>query len=287
MLAIYKKELRSYFNSMIGYVFIAFFLLIIGIFFTVYNFFYGYADFEYTLSSTTFIFALLIPLLTMRVIAEENRQKTDQLLLTAPISATSIVLGKLLALVTIFVLPMLITCFYPLILSKYGVVTFSTAYVGILAFTLLGAAYLSIGLFISSLTESQVVAAVISFGVFLFTILMDGISSMLPSNYKSAVFIFTALILVLCFILYRMMHNLTLSVILGLLIEAGLLLIYILKPTLLDGSVANIFGWLSVTTRFTNFDMGILDVSALVYYISVIGLFSFLTVQVIKKKRWS
>jgi ABC-2 type transport system permease protein len=84
-----------------------------------------------------------------------------------------------------------------------------------------------------------------------------------------------------------MMHNLTLSVILGLLIEAGLLLIYILKPTLLDGSVANIFGWLSVTTRFTNFDMGILDVSALVYYISVIGLFSFLTVQVIKKKRWS
>jgi ABC-2 type transport system permease protein len=287
MLAIYKKELRSYFNSMIGYVFIAFFLLIIGIFFTVYNFFYGYADFEYTLSSTTFIFALLIPLLTMRVIAEENRQKTDQLLLTAPISATSIVLGKLLALITIFALPMLITCFYPLILSKYGVVTFSTAYVGILAFTLLGAAYLSIGLFISSLTESQVVAAVISFGVFLFTILMDGISSMLPSNNKSAVFIFTALILVLCFILYRMMHNLTLSVILGLLIEAGLLLIYILKPTLLDGSVANIFGWLSVTTRFTNFDMGILDVSALVYYISVIGLFSFLTVQVIKKKRWS
>ncbi len=287
MLAIYKKELRSYFNSMIGYVFIAFFLLIIGIFFTVYNFFYGYADFEYTLSSTTFIFALLIPLLTMRVIAEENRQKTDQLLLTAPISATSIVLGKLFALITIFVLPMLITCFYPLILSKYGVVTFSTAYVGILAFTLLGAAYLSIGLFISSLTESQVVAAVISFGVFLFTILMDGISSMLPSNNKSAVFIFTALIVVLCFILYRMMHNLTLSVILGLLIEAGLLLIYILKPMLLDGSVANIFGWLSVTTRFTNFDMGILDVSALVYYISVICLFSFLTVQVIKKKRWS
>src|SRR5690606_17411298 len=101
MLAIYKKELRSYFTSMIGFVFIAFFLVIIGIYFTIYNLLMGYANFEYTLSGITFIFVLLVPLLTMRLMAEENKQKTDQLLLTSPLSAFSIVMGKFLAVFSI------------------------------------------------------------------------------------------------------------------------------------------------------------------------------------------
>jgi len=287
MLAIYKKELRSYFNSMIGYVFMAFFLLIVGIFFAVQNLANFYPDFEYTLSSITFIIALLVPLLTMRLMAEENKQKTDQLLFTAPVTATAIVVGKLLAVLTIFTLPMLITCFYPLILTQFGTVTLATAYAGILAFTLLGAAYLSIGLFISSLTDSQVVAAVVSFCIFLFTILMGGIANAIPSDHKTAVGVFTIIIFIICFILYRMMRNLTVAVVAGLVAEAGLVGAFLLKPTLLDGAVGKVFGWISVTSRFSNFDLGIFDVSAVVYYISVIVLFVFLTVQVIKKKRWS
>lgn len=287
MLAIYKKELRSYFNSMIGYVFLAFFLVIIGVYFYVMNFMYGYADFEYTLSSITFIFVLLTPLLTMRLMAEENKQKTDQLLLTSPVTASSIVVGKLLAVVTIFAAAMLVTCFYPLILSQYGTVTFATAYSAIFAFVVLGAAYLSIGLFISSLTESQVVAAVISFVVFLLTLLMEGIANYISSDNKTAVVVFTILIVIICFILYRMMRNLTVAVVIGIFGEAALLLVYSLKPTLLDGSVGNMFGWISVTSRYENFSLGIFDITGIVYYLSVCFLFVFLTVQVIKKKRWS
>ncbi|HWT76503.1 MAG TPA: ABC transporter permease, partial [Mobilitalea sp.] len=243
--------------------------------------------FEYTLSSITFIFVLLTPLLTMRLMAEENKQKTDQLLLTSPVTATSIVVGKLLAVVTIFGSVMLVTCFYPLILSHYGTVTLATAYSAILAFVLLGAAYLSMGLFISALTESQVIAAVISFVAFLFTLLMQGIANMIPSDNKTAVGIFTLIIIVIGVILYRMMRNLTVSVILGVLAEAGLLAVYFVKPTLLDGSVGNLFGWISVVSRFDNFKLGLFDVSGIVYYLSICVLFVFLSVQVIKKKRWS
>lgn len=287
MLAIYKKELRSYFNSMIGYVFMAFFLVIIGIFFTVYNMLYGYSNFEGTLSSITFIFVLLVPLLTMRLMAEENKQKTDQLLFTSPISATSIVVGKLLAVFTIFALVMLITCLFPIIMTLYGTVGLASAYAGILAFTMLGAAYLSIGLFISSMTDSQVVAAVVSFVVFLITLLMEGLAGILPSDNKTAVMVFTLVILLICLLLYRMMHNLTIAVTGGIIAEAGLVALYLLKPALLDGSVKNVFGWISVTSRFDNFNLGIFDVSGIVYYLSVTILFAFLTVQVIKKKRWS
>jgi ABC-2 type transport system permease protein len=287
MLAIYKKELRSYFTTMIGYVFIAFFLVIIGIYFYVQNLYYGYANFEYTLSSITFIFVLLAPLLTMRLMAEENKQKTDQLLYTSPLKATSIVMGKFLAVFTVFVLVMVITCTYPLIISQYGVVPYATAYASIFGFTLLGGAYLAIGLFISSLTESQVVAAVISFIAFLFTVLMDGIASVLPTDNKSAFVIFTAILLIVCLILYRMMHNLTVAIGIGILGEVGLTVIYLLKPTLFDGSIVKVFGWLSVITRYDQFYYGIFDVSGIVYYLSITFLFTFLTTQVIKKKRWS
>ncbi len=287
MLAIYKKELRAYFNSFIGYVFMALFLAVFGVYFFATNLMSGYAHFEYTLSSITFIFVLIAPLLTMRLMAEENKQKTDQLLFTSPATATSIVVGKLLAVLSLFVMIMLIICLYPLIMSLYGTVPLAPAYASILAFTLLGAAYLSIGLYISSLTENQIVAAVISFVVFIFTMLMEGIASLLPSDNKSALVIFTIILLIICMILHSMMHNLTISVLVGAIGEAALVSMYLLKPTLYEGSVAKVFGWFSVSSRFNNFASGVFDVSGIIYYISITCLFTFLTVQVIKKKRWS
>lgn len=287
MLAIYKKELRSYFTSMIGFVFIAFFLVIIGIYFTIYNLLLGYANFEYTLSGITFIFVLLVPLLTMRLMAEENRQKTDQLLLTSPLSAFSIVMGKFLAVFSIFLIVMLITCTYPIIMMKYGTISTATSYAAIFGFMLLGGAYLAMGLFISSLTESQVVAAVISFIVFLFTILMESLANILPSDNKSAWVIFSVILLIICLITYKMMNNLVITVAIGVIGEAALTLAYILKPTLFDGSVVKVFQWFSVTSRFDNFYFGTLDLSAIVYLTSIIVVFLFLTTQSIKKKRWS
>ncbi len=287
MLAIYKKELRSYFTSMIGYVFIAFFLVIIGIWFTFQNLLYGSANFEQTLSSITFIFVLLTPLLTMRIMAEENKQKTDQLLLTSPLSANEIVIGKLLAVFTVFAVAMVITCFYPLILNEFGRVPLASAYASILGFTMLGAAYLSIGMYISSLIDSQVVAAVISFIVFLLTLLMNSFANFIPKDNKAAFMTFSIILIIICFILYRMMQNLTLSLGIFIVGEIALAVLYMIKPTFYDGLVVKVFDWLSVITRYDKFYYGIFDLTGIVYYLSLTFLFGFLTTQVIRKKRWS
>lgn len=287
MLAIYKKELRSYFTSMIGYVFIAFLLVIIGIGFLFSNILGHSAGFEDALSSVSLFVVLIIPLLTMRLMAEENKQKTDQLLLTSPLGAGSIVVGKLLAVITIFGIGMAVTCIYPLILSKFGTVQLAPAYASIFGFVMLGSAYLSIGLYISSLTENQVVAAVISFIVFFFSILMDTLGNAIPTGNLTAVMIFTLLLIIICIILYCLMHNATVSIAVGITVEAAMIVFYMLKPTLYDGSVAAMFGWLSVIKRFDQFYYGIMDITGLIYYFSITVLFTFLTAQVIRKKRWS
>ena len=287
MLAIYKKELRSYFTSMIGYVFIAVFLIVVGIYFVVQNLLYGSANVEYTLSSITFLFVLLVPLLTMRLMAEENKQKTDQLLYTSPLTASAIAVGKFLAVFTIFGMVILMTCLFPLILTLYGTVPMASGYAGILGFALLGGAYLAIGLFVSSLTESQVVAAVITYVIFILTMLMDGISGIMPTDNKTTLIIFAVVVVAISGILYLMMHNLTITMTVGVIGIAGLILTYVLKPTLFDGSLVKVMGWLSVMKRFDSFYYGTLNVAAVVYYLSIIFLFTFLTAQVIKKKRWS
>lgn len=287
MLAIYKKELRSYFTSMIGYVFIALFLAIIGIFFYINNLAAGYANFEYTIANVSFIFVLLVPLLTMRLMAEENRQKTDQLLLTSPVTAFDIVMGKFLAVFTILFVVIAVISTYPLIMSIYGHVPFASSYASVIGFLLLGGAYLAMGLFLSSLTESQVVAAVITFIVFFLTLFMDSIAGNISTTHKAAFVFFTILILILCLVLWIMMKNLTVSIGVGVVAEAVLAIIYFYKPTLFDGSIIKVFGWLSATARFDNFYMGILDLTDIIYYLSIIFVFLFLTTQVIKKKRWS
>lgn len=287
MLAIYKKELKSYFTSMIGYVFIAFFLVIIGLYFIVYNLINQFANFEYVLSSISFIFVLLVPILTMRLMAEEKKQKTDQLLLTSPIPVSHIIVGKFLAVFTVFMLVIAIISLYPLILLQFGSLPLKVAYSAIFGFALLGGAYIAIGLYISSLTESQIVAAVVSFVTILLTALMDGIVNLFPTDHKSVFLIFTAIIILICIVTYIMMHNLTLTLFLGVISEIAIAVIYLVKPTLFDGLLVKIFGWFSVIERFNNFVLGLLDLSSIIYYLSVIFLFNFLTVQVIKKSRWS
>ncbi len=287
MLAIYKKELRSYFTSMIGYVFISVFLLIVGIFFVVQNLMSQSANIAYTLSGITFVFVLLVPLLTMRIMSEENKQKTDQLLYTSPVTANGIVLGKFFAVLTIFGMVMLITCLFPLIMSLYGTIPMASGYSSIFGFLLLGTAYLSIGIFISSLTESQVVAAVVTYIVFLLTILMDSIASVVPTSNKATVLIFAVAVIAICGLLYVLMHNVIISVLVCILGEGALAAIYFTKPTLFDGSLARVLDWFSVIKRYDTFSLGTFNVAAVVYYLSVTFLFGFLTTQVIMKKRWS
>lgn len=287
MLAIYKKELKSYFTSMMGYVFIAFFLVIIGIYFTANNLYGQMASFEYVLSAATFLFVILVPILTMRIMAEEKKQKTDQLLLTSPLPVGKIILGKYLAVLTVFLVGIAIICLYPLILLQFGDVSLKIAYSSVLGFFLMGATYIAIGLFISSMTESQVVAAVISFVTILITLLMDTLVTMLPTDNKSAWIIFSAILLILCWVTYILMHNATISIAIEVVGEAILTVIFMVKPTLFDGLVLKVFNWFSVNARLENFLLGMIDFSAVIYYISIVFLFIFLTVQSIKKSRWN
>lgn len=163
MLAIYKRELKSYFRSFIGLLFIAVTLFFVSLYFTVNNLLYGYPYFSYAIGGVIFVFLITVPILSMRIMAEERRSKTDQLILTAPVSVGGIIFGKFLALMTIFAIPTAITCVYPLIMRCFGNVPMGEAYLSILGFFLYGMTAIAIGVLISSLTESQVIAAVISF----------------------------------------------------------------------------------------------------------------------------
>lgn len=183
MKAIYKKEVKSYLTSMIGYVFIFFMLLLEGIYFTAYNLQNAYPLFGTTLSAVTFIFLILVPVLTMKTIAEERKQKTDQLLLTAPVSVSEIVLGKFLAVATVYAIPVLIICLYPMIMGKYGTVSYAMAYTAVLGFALLGFAQIAVGVFWSSVTENPVIAAVVTFIVLFVCYMITGIGSPDPGQF--------------------------------------------------------------------------------------------------------
>lgn len=186
MIAIYKREFKSYFQSMIGYVFISFLSLIVGIYFMAYNLVGGYPFFSYTLYGMSFVFVLTIPILTMKCFAEERKSKTDQLLLTAPVRLGSVVMGKYLAMVSVLAIPMAMFCLYPLVIKMNGTAYLKVDYIAIFVFFLLGCVYIAIGMFLSSLTESQIIAAVSTYAVLIVLYMWDGILSFLPTNTVGA-----------------------------------------------------------------------------------------------------
>ena len=260
MLAIYKKELRQYFNSMIGFVFLAFFLVIIGIYTWAYNLSSGLGNFEVTLGGISFMYVLLVPILTMRIVAEENRQKTDQLLYTAPVSLTKIIVGKYFAVLTLFSCAFIPICIYPLIIHMYGTdVRLAPAYSSIIGFYLLGAATIAIGLFISSLTESQVIASVVSFITLLLTFLLSNITGMLPTEAVSQCVMIAVLWLVICLVFYHMMNNVTVLVMMAVIGEAAIWIIYAVKSSLYESLLTNILNTLALSTRFDDFSLGIFN----------------------------
>ena len=287
MLAIYKKELRSYLTSMAGYVFIAFILLILGIYFTAYNLQYASPDFGVTLSAVTFLFLIITPVLTMRILAEEKRNRTDQLLLTAPVSVWKIVLGKYLSMITIYAIPIIIASIYPLIMGRYGTVSYAMAYTAILGFFFLGCAQIAVGLFLSSVTESQVIAAVLTFGVLFCSFVMEGIESFFSDTALSSMLAVLVLAVLLALVIYQMTKDVLLSSVIGVGMGAVVLILYFVKSSLFSGLIQKVLGLLAIANHFDNFVGGILDITGIIYMLSVICIFVFLTIQCIQKRRWS
>ena len=287
MIAILKHELRLYFHSLTAYVFGAFLLLIVGIGAMLYNLQAAVSNFEYVLSFSSMVFAIIVPILTMRVIAEERKQKTDQLLYSLPLSTTKIIVGKYLALLVLYLIPLAIISTYPLIFSKFGEVYLLTSYGSLIAYFIMGAALIAIGVFISSLTENQGFAAGIGIAVILFNYF-----SVSLAEYVSATAIGSSVVLfilagVLGWIIKHLTRNENLGYGVGLTLMAAVVALFWIDESKLEGLVPEIMKVLSLFDRFETFVNGVFDMTAIVYFVSIIIFFLFLSVQSLEKRRYN
>lgn len=288
MRAIYIKEMKSYFHSLSAYLFLALFLAISGVYFSVICMSYGYTDYAANIySNITIIFIIIVPILTMRLMAEERKQKTDQLLLTSPVRVTGIILGKYLAVLTLLLGAVVITFLQAAVLSMYGDVNWLTVLTGGLGYFLVGASLLAIGLFISSITESQMIAAGISFGVVLLCMLLPNLSDIVPGRARYTYIVCGIVIVLLAWFFYEETKSWKAGVITMVLGAAVFGLFAWRTPELFDNGLSKIIDWFSIMDRFNDFCSGILNASSIIYYLSFIAVFIFLSIQTIEKRRWN
>ena len=287
MTAVWKHELKSYFHSLTAYVFGAFLLAFIGFGSMLYNIQAAVSSFELVLSFSTLIFVVIVPILTMRVIAEERRQKTDQLLYSLPITTTQVVLGKYLALLAVYLIPLCIVSLYPLIFAQFGDVYLLTAYGSILAFFILGAALIAVGVFISSLTENQGFAAGIGVAVILLNYYSVTLSESISTTVTGSVIGICMLAFALGAIIRFLTKNETLAWGVSLVILIAVTVVCLLDSSKLEGLLPSLMAQLSLFDRFTSFVNGAFDMTAIVYYLTVIVFFLFLSVQSLEKRRYN
>lgn len=233
MKAIFSKEFKSYFLSPIGYIFTAVFMILASMFFLNGSLMYRIADISVIFSNINIVYLFLVSILTMRSFSEERNKKTDQLLLTAPCSIGEIVIGKYLAAMATLGVTVVISFVFPIVLCMFGNPPISEIIGSYVGFVLLWGAFIAIGIFISSLTESQMISAVFTFGVLLLVYFMDDIAAGVSNK-----------------------------------------------------ALAALLSWFSLMNRYYEFQRGILNVVSIVYYLSFIGVFLFLTVQGIERRRW-
>lgn len=287
MIAVFKHELRLYFHSLTAYVFGAFLLAFIGIGAMLYNIQAAVSNFEYVLSFGALVFVVIVPILTMRVIAEERKQKTDQLLYSLPISTAQVIVGKYLALLIVYFIPLCIVSLYPLIFSRFGEVSLLTAYGSILAFFVMGAALIALGVFISSLTDNQGFAAGIGIAVILLNYYSVSLSEYVSSTALGSVIAICVLILILGAVVKHLTKNENLAYGISLLLIAVTTITCFLDRTIFEGLLPDIMKKLSLFEQFYVFVNGVFDMTAMVYYGSFIVFFLFLSVQSLEKRRYN
>ena len=287
MLAILKRETKSYFTGMIGYVVVAVFLAVLGLYFTNQNLMFASPDFGGVLYTCTILLLFLLPALSMRSFAEERRTKTDQLLLTSPVSIPGIVLGKFLAQMAVFCVPLLAAAVMPLILTAFGRVNLIGDYASLLGFVLLGAACISIGTFLSSLTENQIIAYLSTFGVLLVGYLMNGIRSMFTSGNLLAFLVFTVVLLIAAILVGVTCKSLVAGAGTFFAGVAALFVLFTVRPAWLLSAFNAVLSALALFDPFTNIVSGMFSLTAMLYYLSVTALFLFLTGQTLERRRWN
>ena len=207
MKAILKREISSYFKGFTGYVYVFFILLFLGILCFMQNVRGRYPAFEYAIGNMSFIYIAAIPILTMRVFAEEKHQKTDQLLYALPFNMTQVVIGKMLAIMVVMIIPAIISCIFPLILSRFGDTNLISAYGSIIAFFFLGVVLSAIGIFISALTDNQMMAAGLCFLVMLVNYFITTLVGYLPTSALSSFLSIAVVLLAAAFVVWYLTRN--------------------------------------------------------------------------------
>lgn len=235
MLAIFKREFRAFFNNVLGWLFVAVNFGFLSLYFFASNLFQGNSNVGYIYSYVIYMFIILIPVLTMKILAQDRRDKTDQLIFTAPVSLFGVIMGKYLALVAVFAIPSGLSAFFPIIARQYGEVSMPEAYTGLLGYFLYGCAAIAVGMFISSLTDNTIVSAVLSVIVLFLVYIMTWFENILSN-----------------------------------------------VPVLNKVTKA-----LNFNSRVMEFSTGFLNFEAILYFVSVAAIFIFLTINFIKKRRWT
>lgn len=288
MRAVYKRELESYFNTMTGYVFIAIVSAFIGLYFVLYNLRMGHPYFAAALASTIAVFIFAIPVLTMKSFAEERKTKTDQMLLTYPVSVPSIVLGKFFAMMTVYLIPLLIGCLCPLVIRIVGKGSLTIDYSSILLFLCLGAFFISIGMFVSALTDSQVIAAVITMAALLVIVIWDSITNYIPETPVASLVGFIVIFFLAAFIIYRSTRCWTAPALIAIFGLVASIACYFMAEEWFQGALKKLLAALSIYGTINNFiSYYTFDIKGLLIIICFAVLFVFLTIQAVQRRRWN
>ena len=287
MSAVFRHELRSYFHSLTAYVFGAFLLAVIGIGAMFYNLEAAVSNFEFVLSFASIIFVVIVPILTMRTMAEERRQRTDQLLYSLPTTTTQVVLGKYLALLVVYLIPLAVVSLYPLLFSQFGEVYLPTSYGSLFAFFLMGAALLAVGMFLSSLTDNQGFAAGIGGAAILLNYYSVSLAEYTSSTAMGSLIALYVIALLLGVVIRGLTRNENLAYGVTFVLIAALSVAYFVNSSAFEGLLPDIMTKLSLFRQFNSFVNGAFDLTAIVYYVSVMGFFLFLSVQSMEKRRYN
>lgn len=285
MSAIYRKEMKIYLSGSFGYAMMAILLFFMGVFTVFFNLMSGYADFSYPLTAMHWVLLITIPLLTMRSIAEERHSRTDQLLYSLPIRLREVVLGKFFAMLTLFLLPTLVSALYPLLLASFGGVSLAAAYTALFGYILLGAALIAVCTFVSSLVENQILAAVLSIAAALAFYLLDSFSALFPTSALGSFIVCVIAALLAGVLIWRTTKNLNLGLAAAVVLILPTSVIYIINAELFASLVPNFVNALALFSRFGEFSYGHFSIPATVFYLTFIAFFLFLTVRSMERRR--
>ena len=285
--AIFRHELRNYFHSLTAYVFGAFLLAVVGLGSVLYYLLAAVSNFEFVLSFASIIFVVIVPILTMRTLAEERRQRTDQLLYSLPITTTQVVLGKYFALLVVYLIPLAVVSLYPLLFSQFGEVYLPTSYGSLFAFFMMGAALLAVGMFLSSLTDNQGFAAGIGIAAILLNYYSVSLAEYTSSTAMGSLIALYVIALLLGVVIHNLTRNENLAYGVTLVLIAALSVAYFVNSSAFEGLLPDIMTKLSLFRQFNSFVNGAFDLTAIVYYVSVMGFFLFLSVQSMEKRRYN